>query len=207
LEQPLSANAASHDAYAAGYDAEVQAYDCHIADLLFGLCYEFTRPGQRLLDAGIGTGLSAQFFAKAGLQVCGMDFSPAMLDICREKGLTAELRQHDILETPWPYPAGRFEWVVCCGVLHFVPELDGIFGEAARVLANSGVFAFTTRLPTTLEIRQQAYDRQTEGDFEIFSHAPAYLGTLLAQHAFTRLKAQKCFVGEDLFMLWVVSRR
>jgi predicted TPR repeat methyltransferase len=202
-----NANAARHDAYAAGYDAEVQAYDCHIADLLFGLCYGFTRPGQRLLDAGIGTGLSAQLFAQAGLEVHGMDFSPVMLDLCREKGFAAELQQHDILEAPWPYPADRFEWVVCCGVLHFISELDGIFGEAARVLTAGGMFAFTTRLPTTLEIRQKAYDRQTEGDFEIFSHAPAYLETLLTQHAFTRLKAQKCFVGEDLFMLWDVRNR
>ena len=51
-------NAELHDAYAADYDAEVRAYDCHIADLMFGLCYEFARPGQRLLDAGIGSGLS-----------------------------------------------------------------------------------------------------------------------------------------------------
>ena len=59
--------------------AQVQAYDCHIADLLFGLCYEFTRPGQRLLDAGIGTGLSARLFPRAGLTIYGMDFSPAIV--------------------------------------------------------------------------------------------------------------------------------
>jgi 2-polyprenyl-3-methyl-5-hydroxy-6-metoxy-1,4-benzoquinol methylase len=111
-------NAGLHDAYAADYDAEARAYDCHIADLLFGLCYEFTCSGQRLLDVGIGSGLSAQLFAKAGLEIYGMDFSPAMLNICQAKGFTAGLKQHDLLQLPWPYPSGRFDVAVCCGVLH-----------------------------------------------------------------------------------------
>ena len=41
------------------------------------------------------------------------------------------------------------------------------------------------------------------GEFEIFSHAPAHVDALLAQHAFRRLKLQRCFVGEDMFLLWV----
>jgi hypothetical protein len=32
------ANAALHDACAAGCDAQVKAYDCRIADVLFSLC-------------------------------------------------------------------------------------------------------------------------------------------------------------------------
>ena len=193
-----------HDAYATRYDAEVQAYDCHIADVLFGLCYEFIRPGQRVLDAGIGTGLSAQLFAKAGLAIYGMDFAPAMLDICRAKGLAAELAQHDLGQIPWPYPSSQFEHLVCCGVFHFISELDSIFGEAARVLSTGGVFAFTTRQPLLVELDRQPYERHIAGEFEIFSHAPAHVEALLAQHAFRRLKLQRCFVGEDVFLLWVV---
>ncbi len=49
--------ASQHDSYAADYDSQVQAYDCHLADVLFGLCYAFIQPGQHMLDAGIGSGL------------------------------------------------------------------------------------------------------------------------------------------------------
>jgi predicted TPR repeat methyltransferase len=198
-------NAALHDAYAADYDDQVQAYDCNVADVLFGLCYEFVRPGQRLLDVGIGSGLSTQLFAKAGLEIYGMDFSPAMLDICRAKGFAADLKQHDLLQLPWPYPAASFDHLVCCGVLHFIAQLDDILSEAGRVLSTGGVFAFTTRLPSAMVIGQQPYDRQVMGEFEIFSHAPAYIETLLAQHAFRQRKMLKCFVGDDLFLLWVVA--
>ena len=96
-----------HDAYAADYNAEVLAYDCHITDLLFGLSYEFIRPGQRLLDAGIGSGLSSTLAAKAGLEVHGMDFSPAMLEVCRAKGFAADLKLHDLQHLPWVYSLGR----------------------------------------------------------------------------------------------------
>ncbi len=198
-------NADLHDTYAADYDAEVLTHDCHIAEVLFGLNYEFIRPGQRLLDAGIGSGISSALFAKAGLEVQGMDFSPAMLDICRAKGFAADLKQHDLRQVPWPYAPDWFDHLVCCGVMHFLSELDGIFGEARRVLAASGLFAFTTRLSAMLEVGSPDYERQTSGDFEIFSHASGYIEMLLARHSLSRLKRQRCFVGDDLFLSWIVQ--
>lgn len=202
----MASLAALHDTYAGGYDAQVQAYDCHIQDVLFGLCFEFTRPGQRLLDAGIGSGLSAQSFARAGLRIYGMDFAPAMLDVCRAKGFVAELKQHDLLQIPWPYPDRTFDHVVCCGVLHFIAQLETVVGEVARVLADGGMFAFTTRIPDSAAI-DHPFVPHISGEFAIFSHAPTYVETLLAQHSFTCLKRQKCFVGEDLFLSWIVRSR
>ncbi|HSN75990.1 MAG TPA: class I SAM-dependent methyltransferase [Anaerolineae bacterium] len=200
-------NAILHDGYAADYDQQVQSYGCHVADMLFGLCYEFISPGQRLLDAGIGSGLSAQLFAKAGLEVHGMDFSPAMLATCRAKGFAVDLRLHDLQQTPWPYQASGFDHVVCCGVLHFVADLETIFGQAARVLAPSGVFAFTTQLPAALIDDRQPYQQRVVGEFAIFAHAPAYVEALLVEHSFALLKRQKCFVGDDLFMLWMADKQ
>lgn len=63
-----------HDQYADVYDDQVKSSGCYIHDLIFGLCYEYITSGQKLLDAGIGSGLSSQLFAKAGLKVYGMDF-------------------------------------------------------------------------------------------------------------------------------------
>ncbi len=200
-------NAALHDAYAAAYDQQVHSHGCHVADVLFGLCYEYVQPGQRLLDAGIGSGLSAQLFAKAGLEIHGMDFSPVMLALCRAKGFAADLALHDLQQAPWPYPSGRFDHVLCCGVLHFIADLETIFGQAARVLAPAGVFAFTTQQPPPLANDQAPYERQVVGDFDIFAHAPAHVEALLAQYSFAPLKGQKCFVGDDLYALWVASKQ
>jgi predicted TPR repeat methyltransferase len=199
-------NAHLHDAYAADYDQQVQSYGCHVADVLFGLCYEYVQPGQRLLDVGIGSGLSAQLFAKAGLGVYGMDFSPAMLAVCRAKGFATDLTLHDLQQAPWPHPSNGFDHVVCCGVLHFIGELETLFREAARVLVQGGVFSFTTQVPAATVDSKAAYDHWLAGDFEIFTHVPAYIDTLLVKHSLALLKRQKCFVGDDLFILWVVHK-
>jgi predicted TPR repeat methyltransferase len=198
--------AALHDAYATDYDAQVVAYDCHVAEMLFGLAFEYVLPGQRLLDVGIGTGLSSELFAKAGLEVHGMDFSPAMLQICADKGFAATLRQHDAQKTPWPVESG-FDHVVCCGVLHFVADLQGIFAESARALRTGGFFAFTTRAPDPVAIGDDFYERQSAGAFDIYSHTSACVEAVLAGNSFAPLKTQRVCVGEDLFVLWVAEQR
>ncbi|MEW5869219.1 MAG: methyltransferase domain-containing protein [Chloroflexota bacterium] len=198
--------AALHDAYAADYDQQVSAYGSYLAEDLFGLCYQAIQPGQVLLDAGIGSGLCAALFAKAGLVVHGFDFSPAMLDICRAKGIAVDLKQHDLLQAPWPYPPAAFDHLVCCGVLHFISGLEVIFSQAQRLLRPNGLFAFTSKIPGAALDPQQPYERQMVGEFEIFSHSSAYIEALLGRYSFERLKTNRCLVGEEIFQNWVVRK-
>lgn len=190
-----------HDAYAAGYDAQVAAYDCYLAEALFGLCYEFVRPGERLLDLGIGSGLSAAPFARAGLRVSGMDFAPAMLDLCRAKGIAADLRQHDLQDIPWPYGPASFDHAICVGVFHFIDNLGAIFTEVGRVLRPSGLFAFTTKWPAGASAHP--YEQQRVGELDTFAHAPGYVTALLAAIHLDRRRLLRCFVGQDIFCVWV----
>jgi ubiquinone/menaquinone biosynthesis C-methylase UbiE len=194
-----------HDKYAAEYDNQVKVFECYLTDVLFGLCYEYIQPGQHLLDAGIGSGLSSALFARAGLEVYGMDFSPTMLEICLAKGFAAELTQHDVAQIPWPYPIDRFDHLMCCGVLHFLSDLETVFGEMRRVLRKGGVCAFTTKIKPAINF-QQKYERDIMGEFEIYSHALEYIEDLLDQYSFKRLKLQKCYVGEDIFAVWIIQK-
>ncbi len=203
----MSDLAVLHDAYAADYDAQILAYDCYLAEALFGLCYEFVRPGESLLDLGIGSGLSAAPFARAGLRVAGMDFAPAMLDLCHAKGIAADLRQHDLQDTPWPYDPASFDHAICVGVFHFIGSLDTIFTEAGRVLKPGGLFAFTTKWPPTPLASGEPYIYATGQGLDIFSHAPSLIETLMAGAGFDRLRQLRCFVGHDLFAVWVARRR
>lgn len=198
---------ALHDAYAADYDEQVRAYGSHAAEVVFGLCYEFVQPGEPLLDLGIGTGLAAALFARAGLSVYGMDFSPAMLELCRAKGIATDLALHDVRATPWPYPAQAFAHVVCCGVLHFVRDLEPIFRETGRVLEAGGLFTFTTKTPRSVLIGQAKFEQVTVVSLDVFSHAPEYVQNVLAQGTFEQEKTLRCFVGQELFDTWVVRKQ
>jgi predicted TPR repeat methyltransferase len=110
------------DAFAAHYDETAEKYGWYAPEVLFALVFCRLESGQSLLDLGIGTGLSAAPFKKAGLQVHGVDGSKAMLRHCESRGVAIDLKQHDIRTA----------------------HLDDIFAEAARVIREAGTFVFTT---------------------------------------------------------------
>lgn len=195
-----------HDAYAANYDEQVTNCGCHITDVLFGLVYEKTSPGQKVLDAGIGSGLSSELFGMCGLQVHGMDFSYEMLRICHNKEIASTLSQHDVLELSWPYPKNEFDLVICCGVMHFLPDLENVFGEVMRVLRSGGWFAFTTRMMEKSGSVTRKFLEQTIDQFEIYSHSTNYIESQMKENYFILKKYQKCFIGEDIFAIWVVMK-
>ena len=168
--------------------------------------FEYLQPGESILDLGIGSGLSALPFAKAGMRIHGIDFSPAMLEVCRAKGIATELKQHDLLEIPWPYPASQFDHIICCGVLHFISDLEVIFSEAKRVAQDNAIFAFTTKAPLNDNTEQHSYDQQTVGDFSIFAHHSKYVQGLLKHLQFKQLKHLKCFIGADIFNVYVARK-
>jgi SAM-dependent methyltransferase len=76
--------------------------------------------GGRLLEIGAGPGHDSAFFAGVGLQVVATDLSPAMVAICRQKGLDA--RVMDFLDLD--FPAGSFDAVYALNCLLHVPNAD-----------------------------------------------------------------------------------
>lgn len=105
---------------------------------------DFVRPGQTVLDTGIGTGLGSEPFFRAGLRVYGMDISSPMLEVCNRKKIAARLFRHNLTRYPYPSGGGSLDHVISTGLFHFFPELHGIFNEIAPVLADGGRFAFVT---------------------------------------------------------------
>lgn len=58
--------------------------------------FEYTNSGDKLLDLGIGTGLTSFIFKKAGLDIHGLDNLEIMLNICRKKNITRDLKLFDL---------------------------------------------------------------------------------------------------------------
>ena len=133
----------TQNGYAREYDADSARYEWHGPEVVFGLVFEYLSEGQTLLDIGIGTGLSALPFHRAGLVVDGIDESKKMLEVCGAKNVTRELKQHDARRTPLPYDDGVYDHVVACGVFHLVEDLGPLMAEASRLLKPGGVFVFT----------------------------------------------------------------
>ena len=124
------------------YDREAEATSWFGSEVVFGLMFKFIQPGERVLDIGIGTALSAVLFHKVGLEIQGMDISPEMLAASQAKLPDAVLQQHDLLEEPYPYSSGSMNHALCVGVMQFFEKPEVIFREAARILKPSGKFGF-----------------------------------------------------------------
>ncbi len=128
---------------AQGYDQQAQATNWRGPEVVFGMAYEFVKPGESLLDLGIGSGLSSILFHKAGLHVYGLDGSEEVLEVCRTKAFAVELKQHDLRSLPLPYPSGSFDHVICVAVLNSFHALAPLFADISRILKPGGIYAFT----------------------------------------------------------------
>jgi 2-polyprenyl-3-methyl-5-hydroxy-6-metoxy-1,4-benzoquinol methylase len=81
-----------YDAIAAAYDAQVQGDDWMRQKLHAHYARVF-RPGQRVLDVGCGTGIDAEFLARRGVSVLGIDTSTEMLAQLRTRIAASGLEQ------------------------------------------------------------------------------------------------------------------
>jgi len=88
------------------------------------------------LDAACGTGRHAAYLASLGHTVIGVDASPGMLALAREKVPEGEFHEADLNQLPLADES--VDLVACSIALVHLPDLDGPFGEFARVLRPGG---------------------------------------------------------------------
>ena len=88
------------------------------------------------LDAACGTGRFAEFLARRGHQVIGVDSSPDMLAYARRRVPDGEFRLGEL--DPLPLPDDSVDVIVCALALVHVPRLEPVLAEFARVLRPGG---------------------------------------------------------------------
>ena len=205
-----------HDQAASNYDEQVQQYDSYGHDVLFGMMYEFIRPGERLLDIGIGTGLSSHSFARAGLRCFGVDGSRDMLAVCNAKHFSNGLLQFDISQPPLPFSNSIFHIIIACGLFHFFSNLDHFFRDIKRIGSPESLFGFSVAgIPFSLQ-QHPAKDilhTPTAWGVNIYQHSETYVQGLLNDFEFKLLKQQKLLIksgtpdADDLLFVIYVAQK
>jgi ubiquinone/menaquinone biosynthesis C-methylase UbiE len=181
---------------AQGYDQQAQATNWRGSEVIFGMAYEYVRAGERLLDLGIGSGLSSTLFQKAGLQVYGLDGSIEVLEVCRSKAFAVDLKQHDLRILPLPYASGYFDHIVCVAVLNSFQDLAPLFGEVSRIMKPQGIFAFTVEEQKPgqdgcypINPVEVAENPKEDVAVLLFRHSAEVMRSALDHSGFTPLKA------------------
>jgi phosphatidylethanolamine/phosphatidyl-N-methylethanolamine N-methyltransferase len=105
------------------------------------------RPGDRVLEVGVGTGLSLPYYPR-GCQVTGIDISEAMLELARERA--REIGRADV-DLRWmdahalAFPAESFDHVLAPYVISVVPEPRRVVEEMCRVCRPGGTVVVVNR--------------------------------------------------------------
>ncbi len=129
-----------YDAWAKTYEAEVAengyATPARVAEALAAHVKDRSAP---VLDFGCGTGLSGLALQLAGFNTLdGMDPSPEMLGIAREKGTYRSLTQIEISDAA-PIPDGTYSTITAIGVIGSGAAPASTFDLVLRALPSGGV--------------------------------------------------------------------
>lgn len=137
-----------------------RAYDrwAPVYDLVFGPVFErgrraaivaAERVGGRILEVGVGTGISLPDYAPVN-RIVGVDISGAMLDKARDRVTEQALRHVEALEVMdaerLNFPDESFNVVVAQYVVTAVPNPEAALDEFARVLKPGGEIVILSRV-------------------------------------------------------------
>ena len=124
------------------------------------------RPGERILDAGCGTGRYFPKLIAARSRVTGMDFSAGMLRVARQNHPAVPLVVAE-LQRSWPFPDGTFDAVLCALVGEHLDDLAIVFEEMHRVLVPSGRAVFSVYHPAMADAGKEAHFFKGELEYRL----------------------------------------
>lgn len=136
-ESPTERQRRVWDTSAPGYDRQMSFFEkIWFKDGREWVC---SRATGRVLEVAMGTGRNLPFYP-AEVELTGIDLSPRMLDIARER--LAELGRDAVLvegdAEDLPFASDTFDTVVCALGLCSIPDNARAVGEMARVLRPGG---------------------------------------------------------------------
>ena len=171
-----------------------------------------SRTIENFLDAGTGTGRMLELIAPHAKRAVGIDVSPDMLAIARDRLLrsnvqNAQVRLADTYRLPFPNGSvgAGFDVVLFHQVLHYLDDPGSAVAEAARVMTPGGRLLIADFAPHQEEFLRDEFahrrlgfsDREVEGWFAAAGLANAGSETIAPQGA-----------GEKLTVkLWLATPR
>ncbi len=145
-------------------------------------------PMENFLDAGTGTGRMLELLAPFAKRAVGVDVSPEMLAIARDRVARAHLnhcqvRLADAYRLPFPIGGALtgFDAVLFHQVLHYLDDPQAAVVEAARVMRANGRLVIADFAPHDLEFLRSDFahrrlgfsDREVQGWFQAAGLKPS----------------------------------
>jgi SAM-dependent methyltransferase len=138
------------------YDVFADEFSDHARDGFYNAHYD--RPaclellgevaGCGVLDVACGPGLYAEELIARGARVIGLDQSPRMIELSRQRVPSGEFRVHDLAEPLDWLPDDSVDLVLFALALEYVDDRTAAFRELRRVLRPDGALVLSRLHPT-----------------------------------------------------------
>ncbi len=102
--------------------------------------------GKKVLDAGCGVGWGTLLLLQSGAAAAsGIDLDVEAVENARKSVPTADIRQGDLAELPWPDET--FDLVVCFEAIEHVQRQERVLDELVRVMRPEGILMVSSPNP------------------------------------------------------------
>lgn len=192
-----------------GYGEWAATYEATVLDvmdkrLLARLTMVNWPDAARAADLGCGTGRTGAWLKTSGVgAVDGIDLTAEMLEQAQAKAVYQRLERGDVVATG--FDAGAYDLVVNCLVDEHLPNLDGLYREARRLLRPGGKFVLVGYHPHFLMLGIAAhFDRENGTSVALESYVHLTSDHIAAGHAagFELMEMIEGLIDED----WVKAK-
>lgn len=187
-----------------GYDLWSESYDetpnpVVALDARHTLAELQPQAGERILDAGCGTGRNLGPLLEVGALPAGLDFSAGMLAVARRKFPQLDLQQGDLQQT-FPWEAAIFDAALCALIGEHLRDLGALCREVFRVLKPGGRFVFSVYHPWLAAAGKEANFEKDGVDYRLgaFTHTTEDYLAALTEAGFTPSAPREFFCDEAL---------
>ena len=138
--------ASRYDEWAQSYDDDLASWSYQAPAVVSEIVASRHPEVGSVLDVGCGTGLVGRALRARGFagRILGLDISPASLEIARETGAYDSLEPADLQQRLAPED-DTVDAVVCVGVMTYLPDVEAVWREFARVARPQGIVVATQR--------------------------------------------------------------
>jgi predicted TPR repeat methyltransferase len=135
-----------YDEWAQSYDDDLTSWSYQAPAVVAETVVTRQPVADSVLDVGCGTGLVGRALRARGFagKLSGLDISHASLDLARQSGAYDSLEQAD-LQQQLDVEDDSVDAVVCVGVMTYLPDVEAVWREFARVARSGGLVVATQR--------------------------------------------------------------
>ena len=135
-----------YDEWAQSYDDDLASWSYQAPTVVAETVVTRLPAAGSALDVGCGTGLVGRALRARGFagKIIGLDISEASLEIARQGGAYDSL-EHADLQQRLALEDDSVDAVICVGVMTYLPEVEAVWREFARVARPGGLVVATQR--------------------------------------------------------------